>query len=132
MALAQKRALSMKAEASRWSRARGRSGGRNCRGRETVAGKVRPDDHDDVKASGVRDWYGPGHRLDRCRRHAKLRSDQRGRLLLRRGVVDRRRRRRGRTVPRSGDIPPALLELLGEMAGCVGFLSAVCDQNLHT
>jgi hypothetical protein len=110
----------------------GRSGGRNCRRRESVTGKVRPDDHDDVKASGVRDRYGPGQRLDRCRRHAKLGSDQRGRLLMRRGVVDRRRRRRGRTVPRSGDIPPVLLEQLSEMPGCVGLLSAVCHENLHT
>ena len=50
----------MQAEAFKVVRSEGRSGGRNCRGWESVTGKVRADDHDDVKASGVRDRYGSG------------------------------------------------------------------------
>jgi len=108
-----------------------RSGSRNCGRREAVTGKVRPDDHDDVKSRGVRHRYSRAQRLDRRRWHPELGSDQRRRLLLRRGVVDRCRRRRRGGVSRSGDIPSLLLELLGEMASGVGLLRAVCDENLH-
>src|SRR5665213_3078971 len=111
---------------------RGCSGGRNCGGRESVTGKVRPEDHDDVNASDVRDRYGRGQRLDRCDWHPELGSDERGRRLLRRDVIDRCRRCRRRSVLWNGDTPSLLLELLSEMGTGVGFLSAVCHENLHT
>ncbi len=59
-----------------------RSGRRNCGGREAVTGKVRPDDHDDVKSRGVRHRYGRAQRLDRRRWHPELGSDQCRGLLL--------------------------------------------------
>src|ERR1039458_560692 len=52
----------------------------------------------------------------------ELGSDKRGRRLLRRGVIDRCRRCRRRSVLWNGDTPSLLLELLGEMGTGVGFL----------
>jgi hypothetical protein len=106
--------------------------GRNRGGREAVAGEIRPDNHDDIKSRGRCHRYGRAQRLD-CRRwRPDVGRNERGRLLLQRGVVDRCRRYRRSSVLRSGNGPSSLLELLGEVGAGVGLFGAVGDENLHS